>query len=699
MNSFLQKAAAFRLSPGSFPLALLGVCLLAYGLLVPYLGFYWDDFPLIWIAEELGSEGLERYFSTNRPYWGQVYQVTIPLLGSEPARWQLFAIFWRWASATTLWGVLRLAWPRAPQAAVWSALLFAVYPGFGQQFISLVYSHFFIVLTAFLLSLWLTLLALQRPRLFWPLTIFALLLSMFNLLTMEYFFMLELIRPVLIWLAMGEKLRGRSLLSSYYRARLKRSLLVWLPYLAVFLSAVVWRAFFFRFQTQNYRPLLLEQMKTQPLLALGQLLLNVLSSLWRVIFEAWGSALSLPSPAVLGTRTTLVYFVLAAFTTLLVGVYLFKVKQDPMPGTEGAGWAKPAVLTGLAACFLAGWPVWLIDLAPYLSFPADRFTLPFMFGACLTVAGLIGLIPARTSFTRPALLARFPGVGPAILAVLVGAAVGQQFQLANTYRRDWESQKRFFWQLAWRMPGLEAGAILLSNDLPITFYSDNSLTAPLNWIYSRPADREHMDYVLYFPSARLGTKLPDLVKDIPVEQDYLAATFTGTTSQAVAIFYEPPACLRVLDPQLDVSNYMAPALMRKSAAISSTRPILPEGAPYLPENIFGPEPAHAWCYYYQKADLARQQGRWEEAAALGEIAFSLGDYPNDPSERIPFVEAYAHTGDWQAAMEQSREAQRITPLMEPVLCRLWSRIAQSAPESIEKEAAVQSMREALACAH
>jgi len=29
---------------------------------------------------------------------------------------------------------------------------------------------------------------------------------------------------------------------------------------------------------------------------------------------------------------------------------------------------------------------------------------------------------------------------------------------------------------------------------------------------------------------------------------------------------------------------------------------------------------HGWCYYYQKANLARQQGDWEQVIALGREA-------------------------------------------------------------------------------
>ena len=70
-----------RLHPA---LILLVVAILAYGLLIPRLGFYWDDLPMSWIRYELGSEAMTRYFSTNRPVWGLLYQITTRLLPQVP---------------------------------------------------------------------------------------------------------------------------------------------------------------------------------------------------------------------------------------------------------------------------------------------------------------------------------------------------------------------------------------------------------------------------------------------------------------------------------------------------------------------------------------------------------------------------------------------------------------------------------------
>jgi hypothetical protein len=74
--------------------------------------------------------------------------------------------------------------------------------------------------------------------------------------------------------------------------------------------------------------------------------------------------------------------------------------------------------------------------------------------------------------------------------------------------------------------------------------------------------------------------------------------------------------------------------------------VLTDEAPHTPpEIVFGPEPAHEWCYYYEKADLARQRGDWEEVLRLGAQALEKGFAPQDKIEWIPFLQAYAVAGD------------------------------------------------------
>ncbi len=666
----------------TFPLVLLLISVVSYGLLIPWLGFYWDDWHFIWISQRMGSAGLARYFMTNRPYWGMIYQFTTSIFGSIPWHWQIFGIFWRLASAVSLWWLLRLVWRKAPQAAAWVSILFLVYPGFDQQSIAITYGHFFLVLTAFFLSLCFMLLALRDPHRYWVYTALALLFSFVNLLTLEYFFLLDLLRPVLVWLVLSETLPD-------VRTRLKQTVRAWLPFLLLFAGMTVWRAFFFKVQTHNYQPLLLGQLKLQPFQTILALLGLVLHDLWMTSFGAWGKAFVLPDISLLGARTFELYALLVLMTAIVLIFYLLKQKTNTQASDGHQSWSLPAIATGLFAMLVSGWPFWLTGLQIGLVYPVSRFTLPFMLGVSLLLAGLLALIPVKNWIKLVS------------LGLAVSFAVGFQFQAATSFRRDTNTQDLLFWEMSWRMPGLKPDTLILSNDLPVKYFSDNSMTAPLNWIYAPHNTSSSVWYAFYYPTVRLGTSLKGLDKGIPIQQDYLAANFNGSTSQAVAIEFAPPTCLRVLDPQLDPLNEMLPEKIRASAGLSNTAQILPDSTagPTLPPLAqFGKEPAHGWCYYFEKADLARQQQDWNQVTVLGDQAFQLNDYPNDPSERLPFIEGYAHLGNWQRAKDLTEQSAEVTSLMRPMLCGLWQRIAQNTNASSEKDDTIKAVEHELNCA-
>ncbi len=682
--------------PAAPPLLLAGVAVLAYGLLFPFLGLYWDEWPMTWIAHRLGPDGLARYFSTNRPYWGMIYRLTTPLLGFVPWHWQLFGLFWRWMTAFAAWGALRQVWPRSPAPALWAALLFLVYPGFTQQPAGMLYGHFFVVLSAFLLSLWACLKAVRilqnrqtnpggslrlskavvqeegiafqsakpAPMVAVVLTILALVLSLVNLMAMEYFFTLELLRAALIgavvWEAPDAPRRG---------ALVRRALRHSLPYLALFMGVALWRAFFFRYQTQNYDIGLMDQVRAAPLAALGSLIGGALRDLFQVTLAAWARPFFPANFAGLGARSLAAWAAVTLAALALVGLFL--LLRASRSDSDERRWPRTALGLGLLGLLLAGPPFWLTRLVIHLDYPNNRFTLPFLLGASLTVTGLIGLIPGRRLYRA------------GLVALLAAAAVGYQFQQGVSYQRDWKMHNTLFWQMQWRMPALQPGTTLLSSNLPLRYYSDNSLAGPLNWVYGADAPAGTMPYMFYFASVR-SERRPLFQPGQPIEQDYLAATFRGSTDQMVAITFSPPGCLRVLEPDLDAANPMLPELMRQAAPLSNPGWILPAGSPAaLTPEIFGPEPARGWCYFFEQADLARQQGDWAAVARLGDQAFAGSDYPNDPMERLPFIEGYAHVGNWGRAGELTRESDAITPLMRPILCKLWGRIAAhtAAPEA------------------
>jgi hypothetical protein len=99
-------------------------------------------------------------------------------------------------------------------------------------------------------------------------------------------------------------------------------------------------------------------------------------------------------------------------------------------------------------------------------------------------------------------------------------------------------------------------------------------------------------------------------------------------------------------------------------------------------SVFGPEPSHTWCYYFEKADLARQVGDWEKVSDIGDQVFSIPYYPDDLSEYLPFVEAYARTGRWEDARDLTRDAANAMPILEPALCAVWQRVEADSSTTI-----------------
>lgn len=692
MKKIFSKIETLEFKPHYVPWALLIIAVLAYGLFVFQAGFYWDDFPISWIRYQMGPDAQRQYFSTSRPVWGMLHRLTTSVFPQVPVYWQAFALVWRWLGAVVLWQILRVLWPHRRRLAFLGSALFLLYPGQNQQWVSYLISHFFIVLFFFLFSYLLTLWSLLYPKWGVALTLGAMLFCALNVWMMEYFFALELFRPFVIFFFLT--VRAPANPPRPFWRNVLEALKRWLPYLAVFIANILYRSLVF--SNLAYENVLLEDLKARPLETLGALTVKAAGDLWTVSARAWAQVFRFPAPANDGLRVTLLFAAVVVSTAALV--VLFRARGE---GTDrrAAAWAAGL---GLIAMLAGGGPYWLAKLDISLGFPANRFAISFMLGVSLFMAGLIELMPARLRL--------------ALAALLIALAAGRQFLWADDFVREWNWLKTMFWQMTWRAPGLEPYTTILLNDrallspaatgaLPpedlrvFDYYADNSIAAALNWVYDPDNHTREIRYLLLYPKSRLGGSLPALQPGLPIRFDYLIDKFEGNTSRVAAFYYAPPACLRLLDPEIDALNRFIPdeTLMREAAALSSPAWITREKTARLPE-VFGSEPPRGWCYYFEQADLARQQRNWEEVVRLGEIALALGDHPNDPVERFVFIEGYAHNGNWARAQELSIESFRVSKeYVGPMLCRLWARIARETTVDAEQTAAIEAMRAKFSC--
>lgn len=675
----MRKQSRSKLRFG-FPLVFSLIVLISFIPLINRLGFYWDDWPAIWFLHGWGPASFRTGFASDRPLMAWVFMLTTSILGESPLNWQLFAVLMRFVLGLAFWWTLNGLWPDHKPQVAGMVFLFAVYPGFSQQSIAVTYGNGFLVFVVFLCSLGLTVWAFRKPAWFWPLYLLSLLLSALTIFTVEYFFGLELLRPILIWVLLKER----------FPNPLRRGMwvaLYSLPYFC-FMAAFAWLRLFVH-GTPRAAPILLQELRTDPVAALRGLLPTIVSDFWEVNFRAWYHKPPLPGQP----EIFLPYLAIALGAGVVTFLYLMHLaKADQRAdrrSASGTGWAAQAIVVGMLAYLVSGWPVWVTQLKISLSFPFDRFTLMTMPGTAILLAGLVGLLWRRN------------WIGPLALAILVGFSAGTQYLYRLDYVRDWQLQKTFFWQLAWRAPGIVPGSILLTTEFPFHFSSDNSLTAPLNWMYAPQNSSSQMSYLMYDVEMRQEQRASEFLEKEVVEKDYRLTNFKGSTSQAIVFFYNPSRCLMVVDPALDRKLPDKPRYFQEMQSYSRPELILSEAdqPAQPPLSIFGLEPVHDRCFYFEKAELARQRQDWQEVADLGNQALRLYSpiTAENAMELEPFILGYAHVGNWEKAEELTLQAYQASGDMQSALCRLWRLIQFGLPSSPKQQAACERITSVLKC--
>jgi hypothetical protein len=669
------------------PLLILFVCILSYGTLIPWLGFYWDDWPAMWVSHSLGPRALMPYASGDRPFMGWVWYILAALLGEVPLHWHIFVLLIRWLTAVTLWWSLRGIWPERNQEVTSIALLFAVYPGFTQQSIAWSYSQFLLQLLIVILSFGTMIWAQRAARMFWLFSGISWLSSIFGIVVGEYYWGLELLRPAVLWMV----LRNQN--TSKVQLR-RRVLMNWFPYLPPITLYLIWRLFVFK---PTYVPLdqsrVLAKIFANPIRELAVRVYVAFGDVLQSAFMAWGQTV-LPDMFSFDRFGSIVaelgFMCLAALVTIL---YLRRTDSDVERSPDAMQrWTKQAIIGGLVAILAGGLPIWLGNRFIKLGAEFDRYALPAMIGACILLVGLIQM----TIKTR---LQQIIVVG-----VFVSLAVGFHFRTATRFSHDWATQKSLYWQLSWRVPGLKPGTSVLIDQLPLIFARPYSLTAALNFIYAPHHSSHQLSYWGYILSRDFGRKIPRLANDVGLADIFPGVpngsiTFVGSTSKSLVIWFSPPSCLRVLDSNPNALLQLPP-LLRAAQRISHTDLIMvgDNFRAQPPAYIFGSEPKHAWCYYFQKAEVARQLSDWKQIGQIGDEARRLGFAADDATEWLPFIEGYSRIGEHSKAKELTILAFQNSPILQPDLCNLWRRFQENVPSSATFTASLNNIETNLSCA-
>ena len=290
--------------------------------------------------------------------------------------------------------------------------------------------------------------------------------------------------------------------------------------------------------------------------------------------------------------------------------------------------------------------------------------------------------------------------------IVLSLAVGWHIRYANDYRKIWAYQSGFLQQLTWRVPGIEKNTALFvwqrtlpeidNPDLGI-LYGDFALSMAINSIYDpNPTPTDSKLPYWYYPL--IGDQV-EVSPDTALHAEHATTVFDGNTSESLFFYYDPTnnRCLHLISAE-DQYYKQYPDMIRQIASQAKTDQITSalNQNEELRDEILGRD-EHTWCFYYQKAELARQYHQWNTISLLWQKATDEKLHTELGTEYIPFIDGFAHLAEWQKAKELTATARKLSKGMNSVLCPLWNDIEQSTMPSVQRNETIKDIKDLLQC--
>ncbi len=605
---------------------------------LPYairLTYYRDDWYYAYDAM-VGPAGVFRaLFASDRPARGPFFEMYYALFGMSPLPYHLMMYFWRLAGGLSVAWLFSLLWPRRQQAGFAAGMLFAIYPGFTWWVSGIEYQPMVASAALMVVSLALTIQALRARRSSTRILsiLCAILTGWIYLLLVDYAAGIEVFRFLLVYMVLTPQAAGSLWRRLYYAAR------KWLIYLIIPAGFLLWRFLLFNSERKATNlGVQLGDFFANPALNGLHWLESFLLSFINVTFSAWVVPL-MSNYFSNSLRDVLFGLFFVLLMVMLAWLMLSFARVDHAGEAEDSenGWQLQALKLGLSGVVFGILPIIVANRE--ISFPNfSHYALPASLGLVLLIVGFVFLSSNRA--VRMAAL-----ITLLALSGLTHAGLG-----ANALHEE-QLITAFWHQMAWRLPSMSEGTTLAAF-YPHLDYSDDT---DIVW---GPAD------YIYYPGRQT---------QIPVEAPISALTLNGSSFNSIYLGHasevslyrahtmtfnfdhvlilgqaNEDSCVHVIDsrwPIISVDDNPVLQLLAPFSRVDALDRSSTSGG--LPVFLFGSEPAHGWCFYFEKAALASQRGDWNQVAAIEKEIGKLGLHPNDQVEWMPFLQASAYLGNQQ----------------------------------------------------
>lgn len=671
-----------RFSEKTVPVILLGVLFFAFGLVIPSLGIYQDDWVFVYNAYVRGPEGLWAFLNADGTPFSSLMNIGLfNVLGVKPLYWHVAALLARWLTVVIFWLVLRQLWREHPLQNFTVALLFTVYPFFNLQPLAFTYLHIWIAYLFLGLSIYWMIVSAQRPGKFWLFTILSLAAGTVSGLTAEYFMGLEFLRPVILWLVIRHQEKD-------LKSTIRRAIGLWLPYLVTFGMYVWWRFFVYQVPIENRNdPVGIKLLLSNPLAELQVILSNIVPDILSIVIAAWYKVLD-PLYFNFANRNDLLFMALSVFIGAGIFLILYHYGNTAAaPESFTSLWTREALWLGLIIIVLGLIPPYVGGLFINEKNPLwnSRFGLASMLGAALMIVALLELISPRIR-TRLVLV-----------AILIGLSAGYHARYTNDFRGAWKKQLDLFRQLTLRIPSLQPGTAIVADQEILYYMGDYPTAYALNTLYTHPFTDtdQYIDYWFFSMTTNFGEEMEGFLNGTDIEAAHRSVSFMGRSDQSIIVSFEPDQdqCLYVIRPQDAFFRKLNPLLKEAShlSALDRIDTSADASSSFLQE--IGLQYPDNWCSYYQKADLARQREKPGEVIELWKAAREQDLSPGAYFEYFLFLDAFSALEQWEDAAQVSFEAIRRFPIARFAMCDYWN----SFPATSEREKAFQKLNAKLDC--
>jgi hypothetical protein len=678
LKNFINRLRAGFNSDLGFILLLGVLTIISFGIFVPFVGFYWDDWIWKFFSNAYSSDYL-LWQPIDRPLAGTLHVVLNLFLGDHPITWQIGNLFFRWASAVTFYWMLRKAMPGKKEIAAALSIFFLIYPGFSEQFISIAFIHHLVPLTVLWLSFVAMFTAFETPVVKKKYFLFgvSLVMAAAVMLTTEYFFGIELFRVVLLIYYLQSREGDNKFLIS-----IGDSLKLWWPFAIITVGLMFRRAAIDTSEGATYSVNFVTFFQNGFASGLKLLISKMFTGMYSSTVGVISQAFRFPEQETLGRIKTIGYYSLFV-VIIILGWWWFGSLLTPKTEISRRTGSELFFL-GVLSLSVGGIPVWVSGMQYKPEFPQDRLGLLMMVGWAMILVGLsMAIIPKRLFLSG-------------LYAMLLAFSVSSNFISGSAFVQSWEDQQEFWRQFVVRVPALKSGTVVITSELKPKFMSDLSYMMTLNWLYDQEPDEAGLDYGLFFGEDR--TMFSANASGLPFAYHRRMISFESDLNNTLVFVYSQDNCLFVFDSETASTNpdsrHIDPQLIKYSdpnqidLSVDHFNNWLDFFEPIQPDN---------WCYFYELGSLALQRGNYAEVARIGDLAFQDNRTPRRSWERATFIEGYGFVERWDEAIALTAEAMSYNFRAEELLCATWDRLEDQAPDSTGKQYALAQVSLLLNC--